>query len=720
VTVADYRNEISMASAGSVSALWSLFASTVSRTYFTALNIAGRNAAAEAAARTYRLAFDNLGRLDYPEAFPVWLDRLAVYIAYDAAREAGGEEPEACGGIVAFLRDFHKMSDREIAGLMKTETGSLPAASASAPRAESFLIEPDTAMEIWRRTREDGRSAAGTGAEPERGETAAAASGSEEELVTIPLLANEYLRRKKRAGARRIAAACAALCVAAGVAAVSLFGPGGRIAARNASDETAGSAGSEAQVQRIADVLSSQLSGQVGEIYALSDDTYYVSINLGTQTREDTGTFYGEQDNSIRIAVPGGYTRSDGSAGEPEEKAIQVLFAPAGDGPESDYTGQANGSSAPSGEGGQDAAESGTVSRIVGSPLPGRSARGRAGLEGGPDGFSIMLRINCLNVDISRPITLILDPTITQAVGEAGGVQIVLNDMQHCIELSREQLVSLCDAYGSVTLQFFASGPRRYDIAFHTDGGERITELFGTMTFTLPADGPMTYVFATYDGGTESRGGVYDRENGTITFPVSLSGIYEIIGSEREIADVAAMDAETAKAAQFLVSLQFLQLDRSGNFRPEDVMSRNEVVNAVGRMFLATDDSLTSSFSDVELTDPAHDYISFGITSSILTGEGDGTFRGEETASREEALTICGRTLAYRFGEELPGDAGAQLDFEDAQEIAEYARGAVTLMVGEGVLDAGGRLRPRDAVTRGEAAVWLYRMYCGLYGYTEY
>ena len=145
-------------------------------------------------------------------------------------------------------------------------------------------------------------------------------------------------------------------------------------------------------------------------------------------------------------------------------------------------------------------------------------------------------------------------------------------------------------------------------------------------------------------------------------------------------------------------------------------MTRNEAASVIGRMFLATDPELHSAFSDVDLSDPAYDYISYGMASQVFTGLRDGTFRGAEEISREDLLTVCGRTLLFRLGLEVQ-EPDAPLSFDDWDELSDYARGPVSALVEYDILPAGGALRPADLATRGEIAVLLYRMYCLLYGY---
>lgn len=704
----DYEQQLSLALTGDEAALGALYSETVASVYYSALKITGQPYRAHlVTVRTYLLAFENLSRLAYPQAFPIWLDRLCVYLSYHAAadRYSGAELGEARRQLIAFLRHFHRMSDAEIAELLALEEQAVTDCDAQLETAdaEEFLIGKDAVLGIWHDIQNR--------AVPFSDDAEAVLPASDEEAPDAAQqceqkgrIANAEYRKKRR---KRILLRVGAGVLAAAVVAFAV------LAARNARRPESGKTYRE--VSELASTLSLQLSGQVGEIYQLADDMYFVSINLGYGSVEGLVIQYELTENAILLSSPDAAQLSTEELEKiTGDRYMQVLYNPTGSGR---GAAPAGGTDAKPGETPEPtpAAETPTPTKtpVVSSEFEGSDFDP---LENRGD-FSIMLRINCRNVDLTRPMTVVMDSAISKAIGEAGGLQIVLNDARHCITLSTEQLQKLCSAYGSVTLRLHAQTERQYSIAFYSETGQKITELFSTMTFTLPADGPMTYVFAIYDSGTESRGGVYDRENETISFPVYLSGVYELIGSEREIRDIDEMDEDTAAAAYFLSALEFMLPDAEGNFRPNDTMTRNEAVSIIGRMFLATDESLTSAYPDVDFSDPAYAYITFGTATNILTGVGDGTFRGEADISREDLITICGRTLLYRFRRQSQGAPDAPLGFDDEAQLAGYARDSAALLIENGILPAEGALRPKESATRGEAAALLYRMYCCLYGY---
>jgi hypothetical protein len=718
--MADYKQLIQMARAGSDAAKWAVFSNTVGRVFFIALKVTGDGkTAVRTSAEVYRLAFENLGRLTYPEAFPTWLDRIAAYLSYNAAADrlsAPGNEQRLTEA-VAFFRSFQKMSDKEIAEMMHVNPRELPGPGAAAEKydPDSLLIAPDSVRAIWEEIhprREPARPEHSR--RSEEGERAAEADSG---YITISDIANEYLRRERRAIAVKIAGAAALICAFLFAA---LFFPLRFLAGEKSREaEELYKSGSDGRVQLLAEELSSQLSGQVGEIYKLSEDTYYVVIYLGGEASGSAIVRYGKDDELPKVVSTGSKVLGKDKIAElSQDQYMQVLFNRASSGKGGSMIGDA---AAAAGSREVELSENSLV--LLGGTLESMMSSAKAEqskLEEllGDDGedFNLVLRISCRNVDMDKPVLITLDRTISDAIGEAGEVQIIINDQHYRISLSREQLLQLCGAYGTVALRFTRLSDRRYEINFYGPDGSLIRELFGSMIFTLPAEGPLSYVYATYASGTEARGGIYDAEESTMTFPVTLSGIYEMIGGDTEISDLDEMDEETAEAAHFLVSLQFFRLDGSNAFRPSGSMTRKEYVNTIGRMFLMTDDSYTSAFTDVDLSDPEYDYISSGAVSEILTGLGDGSFGGDAEITREDALVICGRTLRYRLGADRTAVSGEESGFEDSDEISAYAKDAAALCVRYGIADAGGKLRPGDAVRRGEAALWLYRMYRLLYG----
>ena len=151
----DYAEQISLALSGDETAMAALFSDTVASVYYSSLKITGAAYPAHlVTVRTYLLAFRSLSRLAYPTAFPVWLERLSVYLAYHAAadRYSGAELGAAREQLIAFLRDFHHMSDAEIASLLALSEEAVAECTMppEALNADEFLIDKEAVLGIWR------------------------------------------------------------------------------------------------------------------------------------------------------------------------------------------------------------------------------------------------------------------------------------------------------------------------------------------------------------------------------------------------------------------------------------------------------------------------------------------------------------------------------------------------------------------------------------------
>ena len=105
------------------------------------------------------------------------------------------------------------------------------------------------------------------------------------------------------------------------------------------------------------------------------------------------------------------------------------------------------------------------------------------------------------------------------------------------------------------------------------------------------------------------------------------------------------------------------------------------------------------------IPDWALDAVKAVYSLGILQGagvEGGLAANASATISRAEAMTILGRTQAK-------GYAQPELTTDDAGQVGDWALPYVQSLVGQGVVTpTDNKLRPTDALTRGELAQLLY------------
>ena len=144
-------------------------------------------------------------------------------------------------------------------------------------------------------------------------------------------------------------------------------------------------------------------------------------------------------------------------------------------------------------------------------------------------------------------------------------------------------------------------------------------------------------------------------------------------------------------------------------FDPDGVMSRAMFVAALGRALgvPAGDYTGESPFYDVPSDSWCAPYVTWAKEHSVASGVGDGRFLPDAPVNRQEAATLL--FAAYKeAGQDPAGAWMIALDYSDAQEIDAWAYEGVAYCATQGIMmDAEGAFRPRETVTRGQAAVML-------------
>jgi len=522
-----------------------------------------------------------------------------------------------------------------------------------------------------------------------------------------------------------------------------------KVAGRPSYDypEVSGTLSSE-ELAKIAEVVAKELKGEVGEIFKISDDLYYVIIYVddepvgGVTIKSSIN-----EESGYRVISSGSElcTDEDLSAAVQEDESVSNItlnYSEAGKN-KADYLEKAmtqiDGTTV------NDAAKGQIVSYVQTavteeSAVNVKCSKNSATIDGGDikkslekaadahaemsevlDGVTlnksvtVVLRVVCKNMNAGETAQVTFDPSILDSIGEADEIQVILGDPQYGVSISTSALQNLCSQYGKVIVQVQKVGDATYDIVFVDAEGNKIDQISESLAFTLPAPDEMATVFATYSGGSDNWGGQFDGANRTIEFSTPYSGKYGIIDNAADIKDIAELDQQTSDAIKFMVSKGYFAVDESGNFNPDETLNRYMFVEALVRMFFTTDHTLTTSFTDVPEDSPYYTYVASGEKDNIVEGISENKFGGNQEVTREQIIALCARTLADKKGYTYPENPDEYLTFTDADRIGGWARSTTALAVREGLIDRGGELAPKEAVSRDEAALMLYKLFMLLY-----
>jgi hypothetical protein len=162
---------------------------------------------------------------------------------------------------------------------------------------------------------------------------------------------------------------------------------------------------------------------------------------------------------------------------------------------------------------------------------------------------------------------------------------------------------------------------------------------------------------------------------------------------------------------EFLSEKQIVNGYANGDFRPSEKMTRAEFITMIVRGFAITP-SLTDAMSFKDVTNPSvwyYDAMLNAYRAKLLFGFSDGTMKPNEFITREQALVILRRAMAYQ-NLPLPNDGPNLSNYSDANQVLPPFVSIVSEMVRANVVNGtDGMLRPSASLTRAEAATFLYR-----------
>ncbi|MEE1014132.1 MAG: S-layer homology domain-containing protein [Clostridia bacterium] len=161
------------------------------------------------------------------------------------------------------------------------------------------------------------------------------------------------------------------------------------------------------------------------------------------------------------------------------------------------------------------------------------------------------------------------------------------------------------------------------------------------------------------------------------------------------------------EAIEYLANQKIILGVSSESYEPERDITREEFVKLIVEAFdIPTDTS--ASFSDVPVGAWYREYVSSACASGIVEGVGDGSFGTGRSITRQEMAVIMSRIIKSKNITALKDD----LAYEDAADVADWAKTAVGELSGAGILNGVGdnRFAPNDSVNRAMAAKAVYQL----------
>ena len=152
--------------------------------------------------------------------------------------------------------------------------------------------------------------------------------------------------------------------------------------------------------------------------------------------------------------------------------------------------------------------------------------------------------------------------------------------------------------------------------------------------------------------------------------------------------------------------------DGDGNFGPKEKVTREQFL----KMLLAAADTEIGSginvFDDVVSDSWYAPYVTAARTLGIANGISETKFGVGMNITRQDMAVLLERLIKKVSPEILDGLTPSDGEFEDANEVSDYARNAVSLMQKAGLIKGyENKFRPCDTLTRAEAATVIDNFY---------
>ncbi|GBG11194.1 hypothetical protein PAT3040_05983 [Paenibacillus agaridevorans] len=201
----------------------------------------------------------------------------------------------------------------------------------------------------------------------------------------------------------------------------------------------------------------------------------------------------------------------------------------------------------------------------------------------------------------------------------------------------------------------------------------------------------------------------YDAATKEITFTTTHFGKFTAVYVHKTFRDLDT-HSWAKHSIEVMASKGIINGTSADTYNPSANITRADFLKLlIGVLDLRAD--ITDNFTDVDKAAYYYDAIGTAKALGIVNGIGESKFNPAAYITRQDAMVMTARALklAKRLKD---GSENVLTSFNDAEQIANYARASVaSLVVADLIEGSGDYMNPASHTTRAEAAVMIYRLY---------
>jgi len=228
-----------------------------------------------------------------------------------------------------------------------------------------------------------------------------------------------------------------------------------------------------------------------------------------------------------------------------------------------------------------------------------------------------------------------------------------------------------------------------------------------------PAAGDVEYQAVLRSNGTPV-GGKYNPVTKKIDTRIQFSDTYTVKENKKNFKDISAKSREMQDAINILASKGIINGTSVTTFSPDGAITRAEITALIVRTLSRLNENADGGFKDVKKSDWFCGAVGSAKKYGIINGTSATTFAPNDKIRKDQIIAIAARTLRSEMKWKTPKDTDKYLNkFTDKSSLPKWGTDdfALASMADLIVLRTDRKFNPSDTMTRGEAAIVLYRVF---------
>ncbi len=228
-----------------------------------------------------------------------------------------------------------------------------------------------------------------------------------------------------------------------------------------------------------------------------------------------------------------------------------------------------------------------------------------------------------------------------------------------------------------------------------------------------PASGDKNYQAVIKSDGTPV-GGKYNPATDSIDVKIKESGTYEVRENQKNFSDIQNKAQEMQRAIKVLASKGIINGTTATEFSPDKHISRAEIAALIVRTLSKLDLNADGGFSDVSKSDWFCAAAGSAKNNGIMNGTSATIFEPRSSIKKDQIVAVAARTLRSEMRYKNPSDIESYLGtYKDRAAIPAWGSTDIAMATRENLVmqRSDSKFGPNSTMTRGDAAIVLYRMF---------